>query len=133
MNGVGQVDLLFLNLLMEFKMKYKTFKKSINNLFNFYISTRNFDKDLEKVFGGDSMIMTDWWNIPLEEGLDIIAKDMKDKTGVVDWLFFESLLSTKGMTFEINEVRYDGTIKNVWLDLKGKLKPKHGTRITNDS
>ena len=68
MNGVGQVDLLFLNLLMEFKMKYKTFKKSINNLFNFYISTRNFDKDLEKVFGGDSMIMTDWWNIPLEEG-----------------------------------------------------------------
>ena len=108
-------------------MKLKTFKKSIKNLKDFYEAGVTYDKRLETAFGSETTIMTDWWNTYLESSLNIIAEDMGDKLEVIDWLFFESLLSINGlMVFEIDGVEYEGTAENVWLGLKGRLKPKHG-------
>ena len=48
---------------------------------------------------------------------------------MIDWLFYESMLSNNGcMDFCVKDIEYEGTIENVWLDLKGKLTKKHSKK-----
>ena len=107
-------------------MKLKTFEKIMNNLKEMYDEGIEYDHKLQEAFGGDTVIMTDWWSTGIEKTLDIISNDMGDTTGAIDWLFWESMLSTSSpMTFAIDDVDYEGTPENVWLEIKGKLKRKN--------
>ncbi len=110
-------------------MKLKTFKKTILELKLFYEEATLRDKRIEQALGGETVVWTDWWSSHLETGLDILSKDMNDKNGVIDWLFWESMNNKeKYLEYSVGNYVYEGNPENVWLDLKGKDKIKKPIR-----
>jgi len=103
-------------------MKFKTFETLLTNCKELYDEAIQKDKDLEKAFGGDSQIMTDWWSNYIENTINILEKEYNDKTESINWLFWESMCNSDGyMDFENDGVTYEGSPKNIWLELNGML------------
>jgi len=114
-------------------MKYTTFNELLVNCKELYDEAVKKDKDLEKVFGGNTQIMTEWWSKYIENSIKIIEKEYSDKTESVDWLFWESMCNTDGyMDFEKEGVIYEGSPKNIWLDLNGILDESFSKTIPDN-
>jgi hypothetical protein len=106
-------------------MKYKTFEALLNNCNKLYKDAVEQDYKIQDAFGGDTQVMTDWWDASITETLNIISNDMGDTSEAVDWLFWESMQNDDYMDFEINGITYEGSPRNIWLDLKGKLDERY--------
>jgi len=103
-------------------MKFKTFEALLLNCKALYEAGCAKDRRLTEAFGGDTQIMTEWWDLFISETISTISKDMGDEHEVVDWLFWESMCNNDGyVSFWEDDVEYLGSPQNVWLDLKGKL------------
>jgi len=110
-------------------MKFETFESLINECKTLLDKSHIKDKALEKALGGDTTIITE--NIIIDNILKILAEELNDKTGSIDWLFWESINNTaindeneSYSFFKIDDVKYIGNPKNIWLDLHGKLGEK---------
>jgi len=111
-------------------MKYETFNNLIQNCKELYDEAVKRDKDLEKVIGGDSQIMSDWWSKYIEKTIESIEEEFGDKDSTVDWLFWESICSSSGyMDFEVDGITYEGNPKNVWMELSGILDERFSKTI----
>lgn len=95
------------------------FKEIITELLNEYNRRSIQDRDLAKIFGGDSYIIQDYTFI--DNMLSILRKNLNDEYEFIDWLFYENLVNNKTLTFTIEEKEYEGTIENVYDYLKGCL------------
>lgn len=103
-------------------MKLKTFEDTLLALRGLYDSAVAQDCKLEEALGGDTQIASDWWDNYITDSLHIIERDLKDETGIVGWLFWDSMSNSDGYcTFKVDGEEYEGSPKNVWLRLKGKL------------
>jgi len=114
-------------------MRYETFESLLLNCKELYDTACIRDKKLQEALGGDSQIMTDWWSKYIEETINIISKDAGDKHEVVDWLFWESMCNNDGyISFWEDDIEYEGSPQNVWLDLKGKLNEGFSKNIKSE-
>lgn len=101
-------------------MKYETFESIILELKKLYDDGVEKDRALSKIFGEDSYIVSDYKII--DNTLKILEKELDDDSEFIQWLFWESLNSRNGISsFYIHEKEYEGSIKNVWLNLKKEL------------
>jgi len=111
-------------------MRFKIFEKSINELLDFYNEASDRDRKLEKALGGDTVVMTDWWDKHLTTSLNIIRYSMRlpEDDDTIDWLFFDVLCSSnpEDYIFTEGDIKYKATIKNIWLNTKGKLDERVG-------
>lgn len=73
-------------------MKYKNFRKRIKHIVNLSRTLSDRDFKLEKAFGGDTSILTNDAAIIVDKMSDQLAKEMKDKNGVLDELIYDKLL-----------------------------------------
>jgi len=107
-------------------MKFKTFEALLNNCISLYDNATKRDRKISDAIGGDTEVMSDWWDENLVSILDTIALDMGDTTETIDWLFWESMLNRDSyMDFVIDDITYEGSPRNVWLDLKGRLDERY--------
>lgn len=101
-------------------MKYETFESIILELKKLYDEGIEKDRALSKIFGEDSYVVSDYKII--DNTLKILGKELNDETEAIEWLFWESLNSTKGISnFYIGGIEYEGNIRNIWLSLKNEL------------
>lgn len=113
-------------------MKYKTFKSSLLELKSFYDSASQHDKALQKALGGDTQVHTEWWSEHLDNTIHSISMDFPEDTeSTIEWLFWDVLCGGGG-SFDFDGREYDATIKNVYLHIKGKLKPNRAKIIEVD-
>jgi len=106
-------------------MKYETFENLLLNAKSLYDTAVKKDKAIEEAFGGDSLINTEWWSPFIEETISIIESEYNDKTGSVDWLFWEIICSPSNIDFTFDDAIYEGSILNIWLQLEGKLDERY--------
>ena len=106
-------------------MKLQTFENTILELRDLYNSAVNHDRKLEDALGGDTQVATLWWDDFITNSLHILERDMSDTKDIIGWLFWDSMDDSTGYnTFTDNDEEYEGSPKNVWLSLKGKLPRK---------
>ncbi len=106
-------------------MEQKYFEDRLFNLKSLWDSAIEHDKKLEEVFGGDSVIMTDWWSSYMEKEIKLIAEEMGDTDEVIEWLFWESMNSYEDYySFYIDDVEFEGSPSNVWKDITNNLTLK---------
>lgn len=110
-------------------MKYITFKKQLELLKDFLNQNQDKEKKLSELFGGDTYISSDDYGFFIEKMLDIIVEEMGDFEEMIDWLFWDNMMMDKNLTFSINNIEYDCTIKNVWLYLRNTLNEFTAERI----
>ena len=131
-------------------MKFKSFESLLQNCKNLYDTAQAQDKKIQDALGGDSQVMTAWWESTITETLRIIEVDMNDKHGFVNWLFWENICNqgdqsgdggngdssdnySSFSSFWKDDIEYIGNPRNVWLELKGKLNEDFSTNSTNST
>lgn len=107
-------------------MKFKTFEKLINTAKSIYEELDKKDKNLEEVFGEDSCIMSRETDVFISNILNSIELEygIVEDDNIIDWLFWENIMSNDSLDLVIDGITYDGSIKNVWLSLEGALDEK---------
>jgi len=111
-------------------MKFKTFEALLNNCKDLYDSACSRDRRLSDALGGDTQVMSDFWDKNIVETLKIIQDEYDTKGNDIEWLFWESMNSNDGtMDFQVDGITYDGTIQNVWMDLEGILDERFAKKI----
>ena len=121
-------------------MKLKTFKSMIQTIVEIYEESSKRDKAFEKVFGGDTQIVTNESGILMDKLIKIlvidIKKDQSEKSieeGIdwIDYLIYENLITDKYDAKKESifikdketgkEKGYPVTEKVTWKILKGKI------------
>lgn len=111
-------------------MKYETFEGLLNNCKKLYEGSVTRDKKLEEVLGGDTVVRTDWWDQYIEGILKCISDEYGDSEDI-DWLFWENMINSKDYNdFIIDDVKYEGSPKNIWLSLENKLDERYSKKET---
>jgi len=117
-------------------MKFKTFESLLQNCLDLYNAGCARDKVLSDAFGGDTNIMTDWWDTFIEETLESIKAELNDDSDTIDWLFWDNMTMNNEpeyQTFEVDGVEYIGNPKNIYLELTGMLDEKIGDTVHKDT
>lgn len=101
-------------------MKFETFKETMNLLLLEYRSSRKKDKELEKIFGSDSCIISELKYI--DSMLNILKIEFNDKDDFIDWFFYEVLLNNDfDKKIIINNKEYKPTYKNIYKIITNKI------------
>ena len=109
-------------------MKFKTFEALLNNAKDLYETACTRDRQLQDALGGDTQVMTDFWDKHITGILDSIGLEynLGKEDDTISWLFWDSMCNNDGyMNWEIDGVEYEGSPQNIWLDLENKLTEKY--------
>ena len=100
-------------------MTYNYFKKTIELIVSMYDEKIEFEKKLEKVFGGDTRIISELFDKKIETMIENLAKELNDKDKWIDYLVFEVLMSPcstdkKEFTIVIDGKEKIANTKTIW-------------------
>ena len=91
------------------------FKNIITAITGILDENAKFEQDLEKVFGEDSTVTLTRLDLPVEKLIDEVQKlSHIPNTDVLNWWFFDNNKGTKGLSFFIDNVEYDGNLDNIY-------------------
>lgn len=94
-------------------MKFETFKNTMELLLTEYNTSREKDKKLEEIFGGDSRIISELTF--LDNMMKILKEEFNDKDDFIDWFFYEVLLQNDfDKLIIINNIEYKPTYENIY-------------------
>jgi len=106
-------------------MTFEYFKNTIELVISMFEEKREFEGKLEKVFGGDTQIISDLLTIKIEKILENLATELKDQEEWIDYLVFEVLMSPIQdpkdyiITLTTGE-ELIANIENIWFILTGE-------------
>lgn len=114
-------------------MNYKTFERLLNSCKDLYEEGCARDRRMSDVLGGDTAVMTDWWDVYITNTLDALKEEFNDKDETIDWLFWESMTNNgEYLDFTVDDVNYIGNPKNVYLELTGMLDERLGETVKTE-
>jgi hypothetical protein len=122
------------------KLNYKTFKSLLDTCEEIYDISVARDKRLQEALGGDTQIMTDYWDKPIQDILKAISLEFgrdPEQDDLVDWLFWDNMINTNMnngyLTFDHEGLDYVGSPKNIYLLLTGLLDERLGETVHKDT
>lgn len=102
-------------------MKLNTFKRLINIMDDIRLESIKKDKAFEKVFGGDTQIITEDWSKHIESMISTMMEDLDDTEEYIDWFFWETDCGRDGNTIISNNIEHKINYETIYKLIKGEL------------